>query len=213
MARGAVWSEVLSALPQPARKIGKRYAPDAICDPNETREKQLTTENMSLFVASYGNDSAAAAADYEAIKGLGDTAVIVAVVLERDAEGNVDVKEHGGGLVGGGATAGAVGGLVVGLFAPPLLLATAVGAGIGAGVGKLVKRHEEKEIGVDAEAWLPASSSAIVAVVDDLYLDRVDATVDKAIKKTNKAIDKGDYEAVVKALDEGGEKIADAINA
>ena len=167
---------------------------------------------MILFVASYGDDSAAAEADYAAIKGLGDTAVIVAVVLERDAEGKVDVKEHGGGLVGGGATVGAVGGLVVGLFAPPLLLATAVGAGIGAGVGRIVKRHEEKEIGVDAEDWLPAGSSAIVAVVDDLYLDRVDAAVNKAVKKTNKAIDKGDYEAVVKALDEGGEKIADAIN-
>jgi uncharacterized membrane protein len=100
----------------------------------------------------------------------------------------------------------------VGLFAPPLLLATAVGAGIGAGVGKILKRNEEKQIGVDAEEWLPVGSSAIVAVVDDLYLDRVDKAVAKAVKKTNKAIDKGDYDAVVKALNEGGDDIAKAVD-
>ena len=66
---------------------------------------------------------------------------------------------------------------MVGLFAPPLLLATLVGAGIGAGAGALAKRHEEKAIGVDAEQWLPPGSSAIVAVIDDLYLDRVDKAV------------------------------------
>jgi len=35
----------------------------------------------------------------------------------------------------------------------------------------------EKAIGVDAEQWLPAGSSAIAAVVDKLYLDRVDQAV------------------------------------
>ena len=56
----------------------------------------------------------------------------------------------------------------------------------------------------------PNNSSAIVAVVDDLYLDRVDKAVDKANKKLDKAIDKGDYDDIVKALDEGGQKIVDA---
>jgi len=171
----------------------------------------MTDPNMILFVATYGDDAGAAEEDFNALKGIGDTAVLAAVVLQRDADGKVDVKEHGGGLVAAGTTIGAIGGLVVGLFAPPLLLATAVGAGIGAGVGALAKRHEEKEIGVDAEEWLPNGASAIVAVVDDLYLDRVDRAVEKAVKKTNKAIDKGDYDAVVKAMNEGGEKIVEAI--
>ena len=168
--------------------------------------------NYVLYVASYGDDASGAAEDFEAIKALDDTAVVAAVVLDRDAEGKVTVKEHGGGTVGGGALAGGVGGFVVGLFAPPLLLATVVGAGIGAGVGKIMKRHQEKEIGVDAEDWLPSGSSAIVAVVDDLYLDRVDNAVAKAVKKTNKAIDKVDYDAVVKALNEGGDDIAKAVD-
>ena len=97
----------------------------------------MADRNVSLVVAAYGEDTSAAAEDFQAIKGLDDTYVVAAVVLERDAEGKVDVNEHGGGLVAAGTAVGAVGGLVVGLFAPPLLLATAVGAGIGAGVGAL----------------------------------------------------------------------------
>ena len=115
--------------------------------------------------AAYDDDTAAAQEDFKGLKAVGDTAVVAAVVLNRGADGKVSVKEHGGGLVAGGTALGAVGGFVIGLFAPPLLLATAVGAGIGAGVGAIMKHHEEKEIGVDADEWLPAGSSAIVAVV------------------------------------------------
>jgi len=166
--------------------------------------------NVSLVVAAYGDDASAAAGDFQTIKGLDDTYVVAAVVLTRDSAGKVEVTEHGGGLVASGTTVGAVAGFVVGLFAPPLLLATVVGAGIGAGVGSIRKRHDEKAIGVDAEAWLPVGSSAIVAVVDDLYLDRIDKAVGKATRKVTKAIDKGDYDAVVKAVNEGDEKIIEA---
>ena len=175
------------------------------------RRLEMADPNYILYVASY-DDDASASEDYEAIKELGDTAVVAAVVLDRDADGNVTAKEHGAGPVGGGAIVGGGLGLVLGLFAPPLLLATAVGAGIGAGVGKIMKRHQEKEIGLDAEEWLPVNSSAIVAVVDDLYLDRIDRAVTKAVKKTNKAIDKGDYDAVVNAINEGGDDIAKAVD-
>ncbi|HTY72940.1 MAG TPA: DUF1269 domain-containing protein [Actinomycetes bacterium] len=169
----------------------------------------MTDKNYTLFVASYP-DANAAASDFKAIKSMDDAAVAAAIVLSRDATGKTEVKEHGGGLIAGGTTLGAIGGLVVGLFAPPLLLAGVVGAGIGAGAGAIVKRHEEKSIGVDADEWLPAGSSAIVAVVDDLYLDRIDKAVTKATKKVSKAVDKGDYDAVVKAVNEGDEKVIEA---
>jgi uncharacterized membrane protein len=170
----------------------------------------MAERNFVLFVAAY-DDEDAARADFVEIKALEDTAVVAAAVLSRDADGKVEVKEHGGRLVKRGTAVGAVGGLVVGLFAPPLLLSGLVGAGIGAGVGAIATRHEEKKIGVDAQEWLPSGSSAIVAVVDDLYLDRVDNAIEKATKKVSKAIDKGDYDAVVKAVNEGDEKIAEAI--
>lgn len=170
----------------------------------------MTDRNYALFVAAY-DEEAAAQADFAALKGLEDTAVVAAVVLSRDSAGKVEVKEHGGGLIQKGTAIGAVGGLVVGLFAPPLLLSGVVGAGIGAGVAAIARHHDEKKIGVDAQEWLPAGSSAIVAVVDDLYLDRVDAAIEKATKKISKAIDEGDYDAIVKAVNEGDEKIIEAV--
>jgi uncharacterized membrane protein len=172
----------------------------------------MTDRNLVLLTAAYGDDASAAADDFETLKRLGAALVVAAVVLQRDTEGHVEVKEHGGGLIASGTAVGAVGGLVVGLFAPPLLLAGAVGAAIGAGAGALAKHHEEKEIGVDAEEWLPPGSSAIVAVVDDRYRDRVDEAVGKATKTFDKAIEKGDYDAVVSALGEGGEKIVEAVD-
>ncbi|MGC5169017.1 DUF1269 domain-containing protein [Microbacterium sp. DT81.1] len=170
----------------------------------------MADRNYILLVAAY-DDDASAREDFTRINALEDTAVTAAVVLSRDSEGKVEVKEHGGGLIRNGTGIGAVGGLVVGLFAPPLLLSGLVGAGIGAGVAAIARHHEEKKIGVDAEEWLPAGSSAIVALVDDLYLDRVDAAIERATKKVDKAIDKGDYDAVAKAVNEGDEKIIEAI--
>ncbi|MGO4490128.1 DUF1269 domain-containing protein [Microbacterium sp. 2RAF4] len=170
----------------------------------------MTDHNYSLLVATY-DDAEAANADFAAIKAMDDLSVTAAVVLSRDDGGKVEVTSHSGRLIGEGSAIGAVAGLVVGLFAPPLLLTGVVGAAIGAGVGAIVKRHEEKEFGLDAQEWLPNGSSAIVAIVDDLYLDRVDKAVGKAVKKLGKAIDKGDYDAVVKAVNEGDEKIVDAV--
>ena len=172
----------------------------------------MADRNLVLYVASY-DDPASAADDYKALKSLDEAAVLASVVLSRSADGKVEVKEHGGGLIGGGIAVGAVAGFVVGLFAPPLLAATVVGAGIGAAAGAIARHHEEKKIGVEADEWLPADSSAIVAIVDDLYLDRVDHAIDKAAKKVSKAIDKGDAEKVAKAIDEGGDKILKAIEA
>jgi uncharacterized membrane protein len=169
-------------------------------------------DNLILYVATYG-DAEAAAEDYRALKAAGeaDLEVVSSVVVHRDADGRVSVDEHGTGHVAGGTLIGGAAGLVVGLFAPPLLAATAIGAGVGAIAGKLAERHEEKKIGVDLEESLPKGSSAIVAVIDDRYLDRVDAALSNALKKIDKAIDREDYEELQKAIDEGGDKVAKAI--
>ena len=103
-------------------------------------------------------------------------------------------------------------GLVVGLFAPPLLAATAVGAGIGAVVGKLKKKHEEKQLGVDVDEYLPPGSSAVVAVVDDTYADKVEAALVNSDKRINKAIDKGDYDELQKAIAQSSDEVTKAAN-
>ncbi len=100
---------------------------------------------------------------------------------------------------------------MVGLFAPPLLAATAVGAGIGAVVGKLTKRHEEKELGVELEEYLPPGSSAVVAVVDDRWADQVEAALVKSDKRLNKAIDAGDYDELQKAMAKSDAEVSNAV--
>ena len=172
-------------------------------------------ENLILYVASY-DDAAAAEADFKSLKEAQraeDFAVVGAVVASRNEAGEVSVDEHGAASpVGGGTVIGAGAGLVVGLFAPPLLLATAVGAGIGAGIGELKKRHEEKELGVDVEEYLPPGTSAVIVVADDTYADRIDHALDKSIKKVSKAVDKGDYEKLEKELEDADKRISQAVD-
>ncbi len=175
----------------------------------------MATQNLILYVASY-DDAGAAAADFQSLKDAqvaGDFAVVGAVVASRDDAGEVTVDEHGvASPVGGAATLGAAGGLVVGLFAPPLLLATAIGAGIGAGIGALKKRHEEKEMGVDVDEYLPAGSSAVIVVVDDRYLDRVDKALAKSSKKISKAVDSGDVDKLQQELEDADKRVSKAVD-
>jgi uncharacterized membrane protein len=173
----------------------------------------MDADNLVLVEGSYA-DAGAAADDFKTLKAGekdGDYDVVGAVVMNRDASGKVDVHEHGDKHVGGGATLGAIGGLVVGLFAPPLLAATAIGAGIGAVIGELSKKHQEKKLGVDVEEYLPAGSSAVVAVVDDVYADKVEAALVSSDKRLSKAIDSGDYDKLKKAISKSEAQVSEAI--
>lgn len=174
----------------------------------------MGAQNLVLVVGSY-DDAAAAAEDYGALhdgQAEGDYKVVGAVVLQRDAEGKVRVTEHGDKTVGKGAAWGAGAGVVVGLFAAPLLAATAVGAGIGAIIGKIRKNHEEKELGVDMEEYLAPGTSAVVAVVDDKWADRVEDALTRADKRITKAIDSDDYDKLEKALEESADDVVKQIN-
>jgi len=172
-------------------------------------------DNLVLYVAAY-NDADAANADFQSLKDAegDDFKVEGAVVMSRDADGNVDVLEKGaanedtvaGAWIGGGI------GLVVGLFAPPLLAATAIGAGIGALLGHLTKKHEEKELGVELDEYFPPNSSAVVVVVDDKYLDRVEGALTDADKRVNKAISQDDYDKLQKAISKSDDEITDAVD-
>lgn len=168
--------------------------------------------NLALYVATY-SDAAAAKQDFDALTAVegADLQVVAAVVMSRDGDGQVDVLSEGDGMTGGGAVLGAGVGLVVGLFAPPLLAATAIGAGIGAVLGHLTKKHAEKQLGVDLEEYLPPNSSAVVVVLDDVYLDRVEASLTKADKRISKAIDSGDYDQLEKALATSEDEVSKAV--
>ena len=169
----------------------------------------MADKNLVLVVGAY-DDESAAEADYQSLKddqAAGQFDIVGAVVMSRDDDGKVEVKEHESGTVGKGAAWGAGAGVVVGLFAPPLLAATAVGAGIGAVIGAFRKRHEEKAIGVDVDEYLPKGSSAVIAVVDDQWADRVENALVKSEKRISKAIDSGDYDELQKAIQKSEEDL------
>ncbi len=173
----------------------------------------MTGDNLALYVASY-DDAASAREDFDALKAAegSDLEIVAAVVMNRSAEGKVDVLEVGDGTVADGAWIGGGIGLVVGLFAPPLLASTAIGAGIGALLGHFTKKHEEKELGVDLDENMPPDSSAVAVVVDDRYLDRVEAALARSARKISKAIDKDDYDKLRKAVNSSAGDIGDAID-
>ena len=166
-------------------------------------------QNLVLYSATYP-DSTSAASDLDALKAAQKSEefkIVGAVLISRDASGKVAVKESGATPTVEGAWLGAAGGFVLGLFAPPLLLATAVGAGIG----DLVKRHEQKELGMQLDDVVPPNTSAVIVVADDKYADKVDAALSKATKKVNKAIDSGDADKLDKALSDAGYDVSKAI--
>ena len=173
----------------------------------------MTGDNLMLYVASYA-DAASANKDFEALKAAegDDLEIVGAVVMSRDAEGKVDVLEVGDEAVSHGAWIGGGIGLVVGLFAPPLLASTAIGAGIGAVLGHFTKKHEEKELGVELEDYFPPNSSAVVVVIDNKYLDRVEAALVDANKNISKAIDQDDYEKLQKAVSDAQNDVGDAVD-
>ena len=172
-------------------------------------------DNLVLYVAAY-SDATSAQTDFQTLKDAegDDLEVVGAVVMSRDADGNVDVLESGaanedtaaGAWIGGGI------GLVVGLFAPPLLLSTAIGAGIGALVGHLTKKHEEKELGVELDEYFPPNSSAVVVVIDNKYLDRVEAALANSSKRINKAISQDDYDKLADAVSKSQDEVDKAVD-
>ena len=173
----------------------------------------MTGDNLALYVAAY-SDATSAKADFETLKDAegDDLKIEGAVVMSRDADGKVDVLEKGDGDAGTGTLIGGSLGFVVGLFAPPLLAATAIGAGIGAVLGHLTKKHEENELGAELDEYFPPNSSAVVVIVDDKYLDRVEASLTKADKKISMAIDSDDADKLQKAISKSADSVDDAID-
>jgi uncharacterized membrane protein len=162
----------------------------------------MTDAPLDLYIAGY-SDPVAAKADFDALKQAQRQGIVFidgAVLISRDADGTMHVKESGDHDVFKGATVGVTGGLVVGLFAPPLLGAMVVGGLIGGLVGKLAKHHDEKGIAKDVEAVVPPGTSGVIAVFEEIWVDEVERELAKADKKAVKKADKATADEVKKGL-------------
>ena len=153
---------------------------------------------VTLYIATY-SDPGAAQTDWDGIKELARDDVIKVdglVLVSRDAEGKIDVKDDAKD-VGKGAAIGAVGGAIVGLIFPPAFLASAaVGAGIGAGTGAIINRREKKEIKADVEDVLPPNSSGIVALFEERWVEDVEKALANADKVSKHEVDSESAEDV-----------------
>jgi uncharacterized membrane protein len=159
---------------------------------------------LDIYIAGY-DDPGAAKADYDALKKAQKEGIVWidgAILVSRDAEGELHVKETGDHDVFKGATIGVTGGFVLGLFAPPLLGAMVVGGLIGGVAGKLVKHHDEKGIKKDLDDVIPPGSSGVVAVFEEVWVEEVERQLAKAQKKAIKQADKQTADELKKALSE-----------
>jgi uncharacterized membrane protein len=151
----------------------------------------MTTEHKDVLIAAYLFEDLAAR-DFEAVLKLAEDETITledVVVVQKDADGEVEVVETGDHLGRKGAKVGGGAGLVVGLFAPPLLAATVVGAAAGAVAGKFAKHRLESGIGEKLDAALPPGSGGVIVIYDSDGADAVDEALANAVRKSVAQID------------------------
>lgn len=137
---------------------------------------------LDLYIAAY-DDPTAAEQDWDDIKRLEQGKIIsveALVLVSRDADGKIHIKDDAHS-VGAGAAVGGVAGAVLGLIFPPaLLVSAAVGAGIGAAAGATVKQLERRQVKADIEKTLPPGSSGIVVLLEERWVSEVESSLAKA---------------------------------
>jgi len=162
---------------------------------------------VDLYIAAY-TDPDAAQEDWDELKRLAKEDIIrvdALVLVRRDAEGKVHVKDnfHEVGVVAG---VGVLGGALIGLIFPPSILAAAVvGGGIGAGAGGLLDHHRKSEIKHDVEDSLPPNSSGIVALFEEKWTADMEKLLARAEKITKHEVDPKSVEDVKAAASASGE--------
>ena len=156
---------------------------------------------VDLYIAAY-DDADGAQADFDALKELVKEGVIfveVAVLVSRDDEGKITVKENAH-EVAKGAIVGAAAGFVIGLIFPPAIIASTVVTGAaGAAIGGLMRVGKESAIKKDIEDVLPAGSSGIITVFDEVWVTQVEKALAKAAKIDKEQVDKDSVEEIKKA--------------
>ena len=122
------------------------------------------------------------------------------VLVSRDLDGKIDVKDNFH-TVGVAAGLGAAGGLLIGLIFPPAFLASGVvGAGLGAGVGGLVSHaqqegHQGSRSPIPSRPAAPASSRCST----DRWVTEVEKAMANADNVAKHEVDKDSAEAAKKA--------------
>ncbi len=158
-----------------------------------------------VFVAEYADEGGAQSAlkTLEEMDKAGSIEIIDAAVIAKDREGKVTIVETAELTPKKGAGKGAVIGAVMAVIFPPSLLVGAVlGGTIGALVGKFTDKglFDNTELKEAAED-LPEGSSAVVAVVEDTWVQQMATAIEGYDKLANNALD-AEFAADVMAIGE-----------
>jgi uncharacterized membrane protein len=151
----------------------------------------MSDDQKDVLIAAYLFEDLAKR-DFDAVVKLAEDKTITVegvVLVQKDADGEVQLTQTGDHLGRKGAKVGGGVGLVVGLFAPPLLAATAVGAVAGGLTGKFAKHRLESGIGEKMDAALPPGSGGVIVVYDSDGAAAVDDALANAVKKSVAQID------------------------
>jgi arylsulfatase len=130
------------------------------------------------------------------------------VLVTKDADGEVTVKETGDHMGRKGVKTGGGVGLVVGLFAPPLLAATAVGAAAGGIIGRVARKRVTAGIGEKMDDALPPGTAGIISIYDHDDADVVSAALGNAIRSSIAQIDKASAKELKEGLEEASAGLA-----
>jgi len=124
----------------------------------------------TLFIADF-NDTSAAHEAYNGLKSLEDGrhfAIDGVIVVNRDADGKLEIEKATDHSTKKGMKWGLVGGAALGLVFPPSIIGSAVALGAGgAALGKAHQLHDKVGLEKDLSDAVAPGHSGIVALVSD----------------------------------------------
>jgi arylsulfatase len=170
----------------------------------------MAEERSDVLVAGYPSVEAANA-DFDAlIAAVKAKAVRIeaAILVSKDAAGNVVVEQTGDNLGRKGLGYGGGVGFLVGLAAPPLLAATVVGAAAGGLMGRFANKRLETGIHDKIGEALPPGRAAIIATYDEDQNLAVQQVLHQALARSVVQTDKSGVGALKGSLAEAMGKFA-----
>ena len=152
----------------------------------------VTDGARTLFIADF-NDTSAAHEAYEGLKSLEDGrhfAIDGVIVVNRDADGKLEIERATDHSTKTGMKWGLVGGAALGLVFPPSIIGSAVALGAGgAALGKAKQLHNKIGLEKDLADAVAPGHSGIVALVSDPGAVEIREALAKANGIVERAVD------------------------
>ncbi|MCB0920210.1 MAG: sulfatase-like hydrolase/transferase [Actinobacteria bacterium] len=162
------------------------------------------SQRLMLYIAGYP-DPHAAETEFDALANAVRAKEISAramVLVAKDADGNLTVRDTGDHLGRKGAGWGGAVGVLVGLMAPPLLGSVAVGAAAGAIVGKFAGHKIRGSIEDKVAAALAPGSAVVIGIYPADQRLPVERTLSGAVLKSVVETDEDSVKELKGALTE-----------